>query len=109
MEADKVQEWWTLNNAVIGKTREEVLGKTSGKEVPEDKETWWWSDEVQKIVKRKKTLKKVWDIMGDQEDKERYQEAKKDTKRPVAVAKNMRCGFMSHTPHFHRARMVPNC
>ena len=38
---DGVQEWWEKNSAAIRKAGEEVLGKTSGKGPPADKETWW--------------------------------------------------------------------
>jgi hypothetical protein len=38
-----------------------VLGKTSGKGAPKDKETWWWSEEVKSAMKRKKNIKKKWD------------------------------------------------
>ncbi|KAG8234965.1 hypothetical protein J437_LFUL010309, partial [Ladona fulva] len=30
---------------------QEILGKTSGKGPPEEKETWWWNEEVQKEIK----------------------------------------------------------
>ena len=70
------------------KVGEETLGRTSGKRVPADKETWWWSEEVQREVRRKKELKKKWDTTGRQEDKERYKEAKTDARRAVAVAKD---------------------
>ena len=70
------------------KASEGVLERTSGKKAPTDKETWWWNEEIQSIMRRKKTLKKVWDTSGEEEDRRRYQEAKNETKRAVAAAKN---------------------
>ena len=75
-QTEGVQEWWPVNGKILLKAAEEVLGKTSGKKAPADKETWWWNEEVQQVVKWKKTLKKKWDISGSEEDREEYKEAK---------------------------------
>ena len=88
INTDGVQEWWTANSRVLRRAGEEVLGKTSGKKAPADKEAWWWNEEVQQIVKRKKILKKEWDRSGREEDKEQYKAAKKEAKRAVARARN---------------------
>ena len=40
------------------------------------------------MVKEKKDAKKRWDALKDDESKERYQKAKKKTKRTVAKVKN---------------------
>lgn len=88
VEADSVQEWWTANSRMLRRVGEEALGKTSGKKAPADKETWWWNEAVQRIVRKKKALKKEWDTTESEEDKERYKEAKKEAKRAVAEAKN---------------------
>ena len=58
VEADSVQNWRRENSEVMRKAGEEMLGRTSGKRAPADKETLWWNDEVQRMVKRKKKLKK---------------------------------------------------
>ena len=84
---DGVQEWWEKNSAAIRKGGEEVLGKTSGKGPPADKETWWWSEQVKQAVKAKKMAKKKWDLSGLQEDKMAFKEAKKRAKKEVAKAK----------------------
>jgi hypothetical protein len=68
---------------VIRKAGEEIWGRTSGKMAPEDKETWLWNEEVQNIVKKKKVLRKEWDRAGNQDDKEKYKEAKKEAKQIV--------------------------
>ena len=67
---------------------EEILGRTSGKCAPADKETWWWNEEVQAAIKTKKTLRRIWDRTGDQADKQRYKRAKVDARRKVAQAKS---------------------
>ncbi|XP_068240031.1 uncharacterized protein [Palaemon carinicauda] len=38
---DHVQEWWTENSKVILRIGEQVLGKSSEKRPPNDKESWW--------------------------------------------------------------------
>jgi hypothetical protein len=60
---------------VIRKAGEEILGRTSGKMAPADKETSWWNEEVDNIVKKKKILRKKWDRTGNQDDKEKYKPA----------------------------------
>ncbi|XP_049948191.1 uncharacterized protein LOC126456484 [Schistocerca serialis cubense] len=77
--AESVQEQWKINSAVITKTGEEVFGLTSGREVPKDKEAWWWNEEVQKVVKEK-DAKSKWDMSGSAEDGQAYKSAKKEAK-----------------------------
>ncbi|XP_046987422.1 stress response protein NST1-like [Schistocerca americana] len=85
--AESVQEWWKIYSAVIRKIEEEVFGLTSGREVPKDKESWWWNEEVQKVVKEKKDAKRKWDMSGSAEDGQAYKSAKKEAKRAVDKAK----------------------
>ncbi|KAL1454893.1 hypothetical protein WDU94_009023 [Cyamophila willieti] len=81
------QDLWTnYKEAIIG-VGETVLGKTSGKGRPKDKETWWWNEEVAKCIKEKKEAKKKWDRSNQSEDKVEYKKAKKESKRAVAQAK----------------------
>ena len=72
----------------IRDTAKELLGAVSGTRWREDRETWWWNEEIQQVVKEKKDAKKQWDILKDDESKERYHKAKKKTKRTVAKVKN---------------------
>uniref|UniRef100_A0A8D8R8S9 Uncharacterized protein n=1 Tax=Cacopsylla melanoneura TaxID=428564 RepID=A0A8D8R8S9_9HEMI len=39
------EDLWEKSSKVIKEVAVEVLGKTSGKVGPRDKETWWWSEE----------------------------------------------------------------
>ena len=83
---ENVQEWWTENSKMILRIGEEVLGKSSGRKPPNDKESWWWNDEVQGRVKSKKEAKKKADLSGLEQDKEEYKQAKKEASRAVAKA-----------------------
>ncbi|KAG8239289.1 hypothetical protein J437_LFUL019067 [Ladona fulva] len=72
---EDVQEWWEVNNKTK-KIGEEVLGKTSGKGAPPEKETWWWEEEVQNKIKGKREAKKNWDLNGTQAAREVYRIAR---------------------------------
>jgi len=70
----------------LRKLGEKLLGKTSGKCKP-GKETWWWNEEVQKNIKRKREAKVALDKENTEESKEAYKVIKKETKKSVASAK----------------------
>ena len=38
---ENANEWWKENSKIIRKVAEEVLGKPSGKGIPQGKDTWW--------------------------------------------------------------------
>ena len=38
---ENVQEWWEENSTVIVRAGQEVLGMTTGRRHPGDKDTWW--------------------------------------------------------------------
>ncbi|TRY54572.1 hypothetical protein DNTS_001573 [Danionella cerebrum] len=52
-----------------------------------DKETWWWNEEVQDIIQRKRLAKKKWDIERTEESRQDYKESQRRVKREVAKAK----------------------
>lgn len=81
------QDLWSSYKEVILSVGENVLGMTSGKGRPKDKETWWWSEDVKKKIKEKKDTKMKWDQTNKPEDKNKYRQAKKEAKRAVAQAK----------------------
>ncbi|KAI5735287.1 hypothetical protein M8J77_016627 [Diaphorina citri] len=87
VQKENVQEWWDVNSNIIRRIGSNVLGKTTGKGAPQKKETWWWNEAVQKIVKEKKNAKKKYDKTGRQEDKEAYKILNKEAKRVVAQCK----------------------
>ncbi|KAK3525958.1 hypothetical protein QTP70_011402 [Hemibagrus guttatus] len=52
---------WETTAEVIRETGRKVLGVSSGRR-KEDKETWWWNEEVQDSIQRKRLAKKMWDM-----------------------------------------------
>lgn len=84
---DNVQEWWEENSKVILRAGKEVLGMTTGKRPPGDKETWWWNDEVKDAIRAKKEAKKKWETSGKHEDRDSYRQANKEAKKEVARSK----------------------
>ena len=47
---------------------------------PGGKETWWWNDKVQEVIKAKKETKKIWETSRRQEDKDRYRQTNNTAK-----------------------------
>ena len=60
---------------------------TTGWMPPGDNETWWWNDNVQKVIQAKKMAKKIWETSRRQEGKDRYRQANKEAKKSVATTK----------------------
>ena len=56
---ESVQEWWKEMSTRILRVGQEVLGMTTGRRPPGDKETWWWNDKMQEVIKAKKVAKKI--------------------------------------------------
>lgn len=86
LEIENVQEWWTHNAAVITKYGKEVLGETAGK-VWEQKESWWWDEQIKEVLKGKKEAKKRWEQSQLEENRDMYRERNKEAKKVVAQAK----------------------
>ena len=57
----------------------------TGRRLPADKDTWWWNDKVQEVIKAKKVAKKMWETSRRQEDKDRYRQANKAAKKAVTT------------------------
>ncbi|XP_008472495.1 uncharacterized protein LOC103509649, partial [Diaphorina citri] len=87
LSVDSEQDLWKKSAKIITQVGKKILGKTSGKGGPQDKETWWWNDEVKVAIKKKKDMKKKWDLSGRDEDKREYREANKESTKAVAIAK----------------------
>lgn len=79
------EHWCTLKTAVL-EAATEVCGCTKGGK-HQGKETWWWSEEVQEKIKKKKESFKAWQRGGSEDLREAYKEAKRETKKVVAKAK----------------------
>ncbi|KAK3564262.1 hypothetical protein QTP86_011982 [Hemibagrus guttatus] len=77
---------WETTAEVIRETGRKVLGVSSGRR-KENKETWWWNEEVQDSVQRKRLAKKKWDMDRTEENRQEYKEVKCRVKREVSEAK----------------------
>ena len=77
---EDIKEWNQLEELLLD-TAKSVLGQTTGKGAYNDKEAWWWNDEVQKAVKEKRLKFKQYQQSRCDEDKEEFGEANKRAKR----------------------------
>ncbi|KAK3547692.1 hypothetical protein QTP86_026941, partial [Hemibagrus guttatus] len=77
---------WESTAEVIRETGRKVLGVSSGRR-KEDKETWWWNEEVQDSIQRKRLAKKKWDMDRTEENRQEYKELQHRVKREVSKAK----------------------
>ncbi|KAK3574013.1 hypothetical protein QTP86_034352 [Hemibagrus guttatus] len=78
---------WETTAEVIRETGRKVLGVSSGRR-KEDKETWWWNEEVQDSIQRKRLAKKKWDMDRTEENRQEYKELQRRVKREVSKAKH---------------------
>ncbi|KAK3574312.1 hypothetical protein QTP86_004345 [Hemibagrus guttatus] len=77
---------WETTAEVIRETGRKVLGVSSGRR-KEDKETWWWNEEVQESIQRKRLAKRKWDMNRTKENRQEYKELQRRVKREVSKAK----------------------
>ncbi|KAK3566841.1 hypothetical protein QTP86_004554 [Hemibagrus guttatus] len=77
---------WETTAEVIRETGRKVLDVSSGRR-KEDKETWWWNEEVQDSIQRKRLAKKEWDMDRNEENRQEYKESQHRVKREVSKAK----------------------
>ncbi|KAK3545478.1 hypothetical protein QTP70_007724 [Hemibagrus guttatus] len=77
---------WETTAEVIRETGRKVLGVSSGRR-KEDKETWWWNEEVQYSIQRKRLAKKKWDMDRTEENRQEYKELQCRVKIEVSKAK----------------------
>ncbi|MCJ8731892.1 hypothetical protein PDJAM_G00204980 [Pangasius djambal] len=77
---------FSTTNTVREVTGRKVLGVSSGRS-NEDKETWWWNEEVQDSIQRKRLAKKKWDMDRTKENRQEYKELQHRVKREVSKAK----------------------
>ncbi|XP_051784813.1 uncharacterized protein LOC127528357 [Erpetoichthys calabaricus] len=84
--SEELPDSWETTADVVKVTARRVLGVTSGKR-KEEKETWWWNEEIQESIQRKRMAKKKWDSQRDAESRQEYKEIRCKVKREVAKAK----------------------
>ncbi|KAK3530917.1 hypothetical protein QTP70_006176 [Hemibagrus guttatus] len=77
---------WETTAEVIRETGRKVLG-VSSRRSKEDKETWWWNEEVQDSIRRKRLAKNKWDMDRTDENRQEYKESQRRVKRKVSKAK----------------------
>ncbi|KAK3542544.1 hypothetical protein QTP86_028677 [Hemibagrus guttatus] len=77
---------WETTADVLRKTGRKVLGVSSGRR-KEDKETWWWNEDIQDSIQRKRLAKKKWDMDRTEENRQEYKELQCRVKREVSKAK----------------------
>ncbi|KAI5091175.1 hypothetical protein C0J45_18381 [Silurus meridionalis] len=68
---EEVLDNGSTTTEVIRETARKVLGVTSGNR-KEDKETWWWNEEVQESIRRKTLATQNWDRQSDEKSRQEY-------------------------------------
>jgi hypothetical protein len=76
---EKAKNMWVKMATCIRKVASEVFRITKGSR-GEPKDTWWWTEDVQKAIKKKECYRSAVNI-------EKYKVAKKTAKRAVSEAK----------------------
>ena len=85
---DGLPDDWTTTAKVVRDTARNVLVRVSSKQRKEDKATWWWNEEVQESIRKKRLAEKRWNMQRDEESKQEYKEMLREAKKEVAKAKN---------------------
>ena len=83
-------EIWEDMKEILVPAATEVCGRTSGKP-KQEKETWWWNQEVQVAIKEKSTARKLWEENNTDHTRNEYRRAKKRAKKMVAMARKQAC------------------
>jgi hypothetical protein len=82
---DDVESTWKKLKDCLLAASDDVCGRTKGP--PRHKETWWWNQDTEKVVKEKRRLFLMWQKTGTDEDKEAYCKVNNQAKRVIAKAK----------------------
>ncbi|KAJ8720409.1 hypothetical protein PYW07_012452 [Mythimna separata] len=92
MNDRSINESWNELAECIRHAAKEILGETRGKGTI-DRDTWWWTTEIQNVLKEKKRKFKEWQRVDPDngslkaEKKSEYDRLKKEAKKAVALAK----------------------
>ena len=73
-----VEEVWRGFKCGLLETADKVCGRTKGR--PKHRETWWWNDEVAKVVEEKRRQFKIWNKSKCETDKAADNRAEKRCK-----------------------------
>lgn len=85
MEGNMKKMWEKVAEGVK-KVAKEVVGVGRGN-MPQDKQTWWWAEEVQEIISKKKIQFKKLQKNRESEDWVEYKSLSKAAKSAVSEAK----------------------
>jgi len=85
MGCEEFPDDWEITATVVKETGRKVLGMSSGQRKV-DKVTWWWNEEVQESVQRKRLVKKRWDSDRTEENRLEYKERTREVRREVTKA-----------------------
>ncbi|EYC21369.1 hypothetical protein Y032_0019g3778 [Ancylostoma ceylanicum] len=85
--AGYVKKKWSVLEQAIKEGARDILGTTKSGRPFIDKQAWWWSEEVQVLVKKKKDAYKKWLKTRSDDSLREYREAKAEAKKAVATAK----------------------
>ena len=83
MEQRQKEILWETVRDILRNVAKEILGETSGI-AGKKRETWWWSDKVQKAVEKERDRY----LNRCEETIREYKKANKEAKKEVAIAKN---------------------
>ena len=78
--------WQQLNNNIMEAARE-VCGETTGHRRVQ-RETWWWNEEIQELIKEKRRAYKRWQRSQLEEDWRDYKQKGRQVKREVAMKRS---------------------
>ena len=82
----EVEEIWQELKETLRKASDEVLGRTNpGRK--EQRESWWWNEDVRQVLKQKKLAFKKWQKSKLEGDKDEYKLKRREAKMIVAIAR----------------------
>ena len=85
-----VNNMWNSMSRLISRVAKELLGETKGRYISStehNRESWWWSEDVQKVINIKRESFKTWQNNKNKEKLKAYKLANKDAKRIVRYSK----------------------
>ena len=82
----EVEDIWQELKETLRKASDEVLGRTNpGRK--EQRESWWWNEDVRQALKQKKLAFKKWQKSKLERDKDKYKLKRREAKKIVAIAR----------------------
>ena len=88
VHGESAQERWNSLEHGLKNAAEKVCGRLKGGKKHE--ETWWWNEQVVKVIKGKKEGYKKWRKDRSEENLEAYRVLKKEARQEVASAMESR-------------------